>query len=88
MAAVLALKGSPWRPSRPRSVTRPARAKLTTPSVKPLTTRGRFAKRLVDKLGRGRRYHAPPDAAITIAALLALREHVIGPILAGAALGR
>lgn len=41
------------------------------------------AKHLVDKPGRSRRYHVPSDAARTIAALLALREHVIGPILAG-----
>jgi hypothetical protein len=35
------------------------------------------------KPGRTRRYHIPPDAACTIAALLALRDHVIAPILAG-----
>jgi hypothetical protein len=40
-------------------------------------------KRLVDKPGRTRRYHLPPPAARTIAALLALRDHVIAPILAG-----
>ena len=40
-------------------------------------------KNLVVKPGRGRRYHLPPDAARTISALLALREHVIAPILAG-----
>jgi hypothetical protein len=39
--------------------------------------------RLVDKPGRGRRYHVPPDAARTIVGLLALREHVIAPIIAG-----
>jgi hypothetical protein len=41
------------------------------------------AKHLLDKPGRSRRYHVPPDAARTITALLALREHVIAPILAG-----
>jgi hypothetical protein len=40
-------------------------------------------KQLVDKPGRTRRYHVPPSAARTIAALLALRDHVIAPILAG-----
>jgi hypothetical protein len=40
-------------------------------------------KRLVDKPGRARRYHIPPLAARTIAALLTLREQVIDPILAG-----
>ena len=40
-------------------------------------------KGLTDKPGRTRRYHVPPRAARTIAALLALRDHVIAPILAG-----
>lgn len=40
-------------------------------------------KGLTDKPGRTRRYHVPPDAARTIAALLVLRNHVIAPILAG-----
>jgi hypothetical protein len=40
-------------------------------------------KGLADKPGRSRRYYIPPDSARTIAALLALRDHVIGPILAG-----
>jgi hypothetical protein len=38
-------------------------------------------KQLVVKPARTRRYHVPPDAARTIATLLALREKVIGPIL-------
>jgi len=38
---------------------------------------------LVDKPGRTRRYHVPTGAARTIAALLTLRDQVIGPILAG-----
>jgi hypothetical protein len=37
-----------------------------------------------DKPGRTRRYHVPPDGARIIAALLALSDHVIAPILAGA----
>jgi len=40
-------------------------------------------KGLTDKPGRTRRYHFLPQAARTIAALLALRDHVIEPILAG-----
>lgn len=40
-------------------------------------------KQLVVKPGRARRYQVPPDAARTIAALTVLRDHVIGPILAG-----
>ena len=40
-------------------------------------------KQLVTKPGRTRRYHVPDGAARTIAALLALRDHVIAPILAG-----
>jgi len=40
-------------------------------------------KGLTVKPGRSRSYLVPPQAARTIAALLALREHVIGPILAG-----
>src|SRR6185436_7365365 len=39
-------------------------------------------KRLLDKPGRTRRYHVPPLAARTIAALLTLRDQVIAPILA------
>jgi hypothetical protein len=40
-------------------------------------------KQLIDKPGRSRRYHIPHTAARTIAALLALRDQVIAPILAG-----
>ena len=40
-------------------------------------------KGLAVKPGRTRRYHVPPQAARTIAALLALRDQVIAPILAG-----
>src|SRR6266545_232301 len=38
---------------------------------------------LIDKPGRGRRYHVPVDATRTICALLVLREQVIAPIVAG-----
>jgi hypothetical protein len=40
-------------------------------------------KGLAIKPGRTRRYHVPPGAARTIAAMLALRDQVIAPILAG-----
>ena len=40
-------------------------------------------KELIVKPGQTRRYHLTPQNAGTIAALLTLREHVIGPILAG-----
>ena len=40
-------------------------------------------KNLVVKPGRSRRYHTPAAAARSIAALLALRDQVIAPILAG-----
>jgi hypothetical protein len=41
------------------------------------------SKGLAVKPGRTRRYHVPTGAARTIAALLTLRDQVIGPILAG-----
>jgi hypothetical protein len=40
-------------------------------------------KQLIDKPSQARRYHVPADSARVIAALLALRDHVIAPILAG-----
>jgi hypothetical protein len=40
-------------------------------------------RHLLAKPGRSRRYLVPPAAARTIAALLAMRDQVIGPILAG-----
>ena len=40
-------------------------------------------KNLAVKPGSTRRYHIPPEAARTIAALLTLRDHVIAPILVG-----
>jgi hypothetical protein len=41
------------------------------------------AKELVHKAGNSRRYRVPSEGARTIAALLTLRDQVIGPILAG-----
>jgi hypothetical protein len=40
-------------------------------------------KHLVDKPGRTRRYHVDDQPARTIAAVLALRDQIIGPIVAG-----
>jgi hypothetical protein len=40
-------------------------------------------KHLVDKPRRTRHYHVPDQPAHTIAALLALRNQIIGPIIAG-----
>lgn len=40
-------------------------------------------KNLISKPGRGHRYQVPPQAARSIAALLALHDHVIAPIIAG-----
>jgi hypothetical protein len=37
------------------------------------------SKQLIEKPARTRRYHVPPQAARTIAALLTLRDHVIAP---------
>ncbi len=39
-------------------------------------------KNLVGKPGPTRRYQVSPGAARTIAGLLALRDHIIGPVLA------
>jgi hypothetical protein len=41
------------------------------------------AKQLILKIGDSRRYQVPPPAARTMAALVVLRDQVIGPILAG-----
>jgi hypothetical protein len=41
------------------------------------------SKGLAVKPARTRRHHIPPAAARTIAALLALRDHVIAPVIAG-----
>ncbi len=64
------------------AVARP-RQETSTDTVLPHDLRKLRGKGLADKPGRSRRYHIPPEAARTIAALLALHDHVIGPILAG-----
>ena len=38
---------------------------------------------MIAKPGRTRRYHIPGDAARTIAAILAIRDHAIAPLIAG-----
>ena len=43
-------------------------------------------KGLISRVGKSRRYTVPPQALRAIAALVLLREKVIRPILAGAAL--
>ena len=40
-------------------------------------------KHLLDKPGRSHRYHVPDHAARTATGIVALRDHVIAPILAG-----
>ena len=52
-------------------------------SVRAYDLRKLRGKDLVIKPDRSRRYHIPAPAARTIAALLTLRDEVIGPILAG-----
>jgi hypothetical protein len=42
------------------------------------------AKDLITKVGRSRRYQLSPPSMRAITTLLVLREHVIGPLLAGA----
>jgi hypothetical protein len=42
------------------------------------------AKDLLTNLGRSRRYQLSPPSMCAITALLVLREHVVGPLLAGA----
>jgi hypothetical protein len=39
------------------------------------------AKHLVEKPGRTRRYHVPPDALRTITAITTIRERVLAPLL-------
>jgi len=66
-----------------------AKVASTTGQARYTTRQGAYdlrklrGKNLIDKPARTRRYHTPPDAARTIAALLALRDQVIAPILAG-----
>lgn len=45
-------------------------------------------KGLITRIGKSRRYRAPPQALRDIAALVLLRDRVIRPILAGAALAK
>jgi hypothetical protein len=60
-----------------------ARHPAGSPSTGHPRNRQGSRKSLALKPDGTRRYHIPPDAARTIAALLALRDQIIGPILAG-----
>jgi hypothetical protein len=62
-----------------------ARTRLDVPALRTLfgARKRPHTKGRAGKPGHGRRYHVHPSAARTIAALLALRDHVIAPILAG-----
>ena len=75
--------GSPSPSSPPRSTPSPvsitAATRVRQAAYDLRKLRG---KQLIDKPGRTRRYHVPPQAARTIAALLTLRDQVITPILA------
>ena len=88
LAAVLALAVSPTGFSvgqftdRVRSMTGQAEHEYTLRQGA-YDLRKLRAKQLVDKPGRSRRYHVPGRAAHTIAGIITLRDHVIGPILAG-----
>jgi hypothetical protein len=86
LAAALALAAAPRGftvadfTARVQHLTRSA---AYTPRQAAYDLRKLRGKDLAVKPGRTRRYHIPPDAARTIAALLALRDQVIAPILAG-----
>ncbi len=45
-------------------------------------------KQLITKPGRTRRYHVPGHAARTITAILAIRDHVLAPLIAGVRIPR
>ena len=86
-------RSSPWQPhptDSPSPIRRPGpRHDRADPDSGYSTRHASYdlrkirGKHLVDRPGRTRRYHVPPDAARTIAALLTLRDQVIAPILAG-----
>jgi len=88
MAAVLALSAAPEGftvadlAARVQAMTGQAEADYTVRQAA-YDLRKLRGKQLVTKPGRSRRYCVPPDAARTMTALVVLRDHVIGPILAG-----
>jgi hypothetical protein len=65
---------------RVQSMTDVTEADYTVRCLRRAQLRG---KGLVASCGRSRRCRVPPDAARTMTALRVLRDHVIGPILAG-----
>jgi hypothetical protein len=77
------------RPQRPASSTllSSQTSFLAGPGQLPFIDRGQTAPRQATRQQTrpDRRYHVPADSARIIAALLALRDHVIAPILAGCA---
>ena len=82
--------GSHLLANRRRNCTRPCHSSRATTGQRhgrgsdPLAWDSKLrGKGLAVKPGRSRGYHVAPEAARTIAALLALRDHVIAPILAG-----
>jgi len=87
MAAALALAAAPHgftvaeHAARVRGMTGQHSYTIRQAACDPRKLRG---KGLAVKPARTRRYHIPPAAARTIAALLALRDHVIAPVIAGA----
>ena len=88
MAGVLALSGAPEGftvadlAARVQAMTGQAEGDYTVRQAA-YDLRKLRGKQLVTKPGRSRRYRVPPDAARTMTALVVLRDHVIGPILAG-----
>jgi hypothetical protein len=88
LAAVLALAVAPdgftasQLAAKVQSMTGPSDSGYTTRQAA-YDLRKLRGKQLVVKPGRTRRYHVPPDAARTIAALTVLRDQILGPILAG-----
>lgn len=88
MAAVLALSGAPEGftvgelAARVQAMTGQAEGDYTVRQAA-YDLRNFRGKHLVLKPGRSRRYSVPSEAARTMTALLVLREHVLGPIIAG-----
>ena len=73
------IHAGPGRPKFAYFLTEPAEARGYSVRQAAYDLRKLRGKRLVDKPGRARRYHVPPPAARTIAALLTLRDQVIAP---------
>jgi hypothetical protein len=86
LAAALALAAAPHgftvaeHAAKVRSMTGQASYTIRQAAYDLRKLRGKI---LAAKPARTRRYHIPPEQARTIAALLALRDHVIAPVIAG-----